>query len=64
LKQFGFAEKDLEKILTLWGQASFLGHNVLDNLSYPDIVAPFLQNLAIEMKGTFCFRLNQGGPFK
>jgi DNA-binding IclR family transcriptional regulator len=61
LKQFGFVEKDSQtKTYSLGTRLVFLARNVLDNLYYPDIVAPFLQNLAIETSGTAVFGLING----
>ena len=61
LKQFGFVEKDSQtKTYSLGTRLIFLARNVLDNLYYPDIVAPFLQNLAIETNGTAVFGLING----
>ena len=61
LKQFGFVEKDSQiKTYSLGTRLIFLARNVLDNLNYPDIVAPFLQNLAIETNGTAVFGLING----
>ena len=61
LKQFGFVEKDSQtKAYSLGTRLIFLARNVLDNLYYPDIVAPFLQNLAIETNGTAVFGLING----
>ncbi len=61
LKQFGFVEKDSQtKTYSLGTRLIFLARNVLDNLYYPDIVAPFLQNLAVETNGTAVFGLING----
>ena len=61
LKQFGFVEKDSQiKTYSLGTRLIFLARNVLDNLYYPDLVAPFLQNLAIETNGTAVFGLING----
>jgi DNA-binding IclR family transcriptional regulator len=54
-------EKDSRiKTYSLGTRLIFLARNVLDNLYYPDIVAPFLQNLAIETNGTAVFGLING----
>lgn len=58
LSQFGFVEKDPEtKTYWLGPGLIFLSRNVLDNLSYPDIVAPFLEGLAKKTNGTAVFGL-------
>ena len=58
LKQFGFVEKDPEaKSYSLGPALIFLSRHVLDNLHYPEIVAPFLENLAKETNGTALFGL-------
>jgi len=61
LKQFGFVEKDLEaKTYSLGPALIFLSRHVLDNLQYPEIVAPFLEDLAKETNGTALFGLIYG----
>ncbi len=61
LKQFGFVEKDPQlKTYSLGHALIFLSRHVLDNLYYPDIVAPFLDNLAKETNGTALFGLIYG----
>lgn len=61
LKQFGFVEKDPEaKTYSLGSALIFLSRHVLDNLYYPDIVAPFLDHLAKETNGTALFGLIYG----
>ena len=61
LKQFGLVEKDPQtKTYFLGPGLIFLSRHVLDNLYYPDIVAPFLQNLAQETNGTAVFGLIHG----
>jgi DNA-binding IclR family transcriptional regulator len=58
LKQFGFVEKDPQtKTYSLGPALIFLSRHVLDNLYYPDIVAPFLDDLAKETNGTALFGL-------
>ena len=58
LNQFGLVEKDpLTKTYSLGPSLIFLSRNVLDHLSYPDVAAPFLQNLARETNGTAVFGL-------
>lgn len=58
LNQFGFVEKDAQtKTYSLGPGLLFLSRNVLDHLSYPEVVAPFLQHLAIETNGTALFGL-------
>ena len=61
LKQFGFVEKDPQaKTYSLGPALIFLSRHVLDNLYYPDIVAPFLEALAKETTGTALFGLIYG----
>lgn len=61
LKQFGFVEKDPQlKTYSLGHALIFLSRHVLDNLYYPDIVAPFLDGLAKETNGTALFGLILG----
>ncbi len=61
LKQFKFVEKDPEaKTYSLGPALIFLSRHVLDNLHYPKIVAPFLENLAKETNGTALFGLIYG----
>src|SRR4030043_622039 len=61
LKQFGFVEKDPQtKTYSLGPALIFLSRHVLDNLYYPDIVAPFLDDLAKETNGTALFGLIYG----
>jgi len=61
LKQFGFVEKDPQaKTYSLGPALIFLSRHVLDNLYYPDIVAPFLDDLAKETSGTALFGLIYG----
>jgi DNA-binding IclR family transcriptional regulator len=61
LKQFGFVEKDPRaKTYSLGPTLIFLSRHVLDNLYYPDIVAPFLDDLAKETSGTALFGLIYG----
>lgn len=61
LKQFGFIEKDLQaKTYSLGPSLIFLSRNVLDNLNYPEIVGPFLDDLAKETNGTALFGLIYG----
>lgn len=58
LKQFGLVDKDPQaKTYSLGPSLIFLSRNVLDHLSYPDVVAPFLQNLARDTNGTAVFGL-------
>jgi len=58
LSQFGLVEKDLvNKTYSLGPSLIFLARNVLDNLVYPEVVAPFLQTLATETSGTAAFGL-------
>jgi len=58
LNQFGLVEKDsLTKTYSLGPSLIFLSRNVLDHLYYPDVAAPFLQNLARETNGTAVFGL-------
>ncbi len=61
LKQFGFVEKDPRtKTYSLGPALIFLSRHVLDNLHYPEIVAPFLDDLAKETSGTALFGLIYG----
>ena len=61
LKQFGFIEKDPQtKTYSLGAGLIFLSRNVLDNLNYPEIAAPFLDNLARDTSGTAAFGLISG----
>ena len=61
LGQFGFVEKDPQaKTYSLGPALIFLSRHVLDNLHYPEIVAPFLDNLAKETNGTALFGLIYG----
>lgn len=61
LKQFKFVEKDPEaKTYSLGPALIFLSRHVLDNLQYPEIVAPFLEDLAKETNGTALFGLIDG----
>jgi DNA-binding IclR family transcriptional regulator len=61
LIQFGFVEKDPQtKTYSLGPALIFLSRHVLDNLRYPEIVAPFLDDLAKETSGTALFGLIYG----
>jgi DNA-binding IclR family transcriptional regulator len=61
LKQFGFVEKDPQtKTYSLGPALIFLSRHVLDNLHYPEIVAPFLDDLAKKTNGTALFGLIYG----
>jgi DNA-binding IclR family transcriptional regulator len=61
LKQYGFVEKDSQlNTYSLGPSIVFLARNVLDHLYYPDVAAPFLQNLAVETNGTAVFGLING----
>jgi IclR family pca regulon transcriptional regulator len=61
LNQFGLVEKDPQtKAYSLGPSLIFLARNVLNNLYYPDIVAPFLQTLATETSATALFGLIHG----
>jgi DNA-binding IclR family transcriptional regulator len=61
LKQFEFVEKDPQtKTYSLGPALIFLSRHVLDNLHYPEIVAPFLDDLAKETNGTALFGLIYG----
>lgn len=61
LNQFGFVEKHTQaKTYSLGPGLLFLARNVLDHLSYPDVVAPFLQQLAVETNDTALFGLING----
>ena len=61
LNKFGFVEKDFQtKTYSLGTGLLSLSRNVLDHMSYPEMVAPFLQHLAIETNGTALFGLING----
>jgi len=61
LKQFKFIEKDPEaKTYSLGPALIFLSRHVLDNLHYPEIIAPFLEDLAKGTNGTALFGLIDG----
>lgn len=61
LRQFGLVEKDARtKTYSLGPALIFLSRHVLDNLHYPEIVAPFLNHLANETNGTALFGLIYG----
>lgn len=61
LGQFGFVEKDPHaKTYSLGVGLLSLARHVLDNLRYPEVVSPFLQDLATETNGTALFGLIQG----
>ena len=61
LKQFGLIEKDPQtKTYCLGPSLIFLSRSVLDNLNYPEIVAPFLETLARDTNGTAVFGLING----
>jgi DNA-binding IclR family transcriptional regulator len=61
LRQYGFAEKDLQtKTYSLGPSLLSLSRNFLDHLSYPDVVAPFLEGLARETGGTAMFGFISG----
>ncbi len=61
LKNYGFVEKDSEaKTYSLGPTLIFLSRYVLENLNYPEIVAPFLEDLAKEANGVALFGLING----
>lgn len=61
LSQFGFVEKDSHvKTYSLGMELLSLARHVLDNLRYPEVVSPFLQDLATETNSTVLFGLIQG----
>lgn len=61
LKQFELIDKDPQtKTYSLGPALIFLSQRVLDNLSYPEVVAPFLENLVKETNGTAAFGLIDG----
>jgi DNA-binding IclR family transcriptional regulator len=61
LKQFELVEQDAQtKTYSLGPALIFLSQRVLNNLSYPDIAAPFLETLAKETNGTVAFGLISG----
>jgi len=58
LQIFGLVEKDdLTKTYCLGPSLIFLSRKILDQLSYPDVVAPFLEPLARETTGTALFAI-------
>ncbi len=58
LKQFELVEQDSQtKTYSLGPALIFLSQRVLNNLSYPEIAAPFLEALAKETSGTAAFGL-------
>ena len=61
LKQFELVEQDNRtKTYSLGPALIFLSQRVLNNLSYPEIAAPFLETLAQETNGTTAFGLISG----
>jgi DNA-binding IclR family transcriptional regulator len=61
LRQFELIDKDPQtKTYSLGPALIFLSQRVLDNLSYPEVVAPFLENLVKETNGTAAFGLIDG----
>lgn len=61
LKQFELIDKDPQtKTYSLGPALIFLSQRVLDNLSYPEVVAPFLESLVKETNGTVAFGLISG----
>lgn len=61
LKQFELVEQDSQtKTYALGPALIFLSQRVLNNLSYPEIAAPFLEALAKETSGTAAFGLISG----
>jgi DNA-binding IclR family transcriptional regulator len=61
LKQFGLVEKDPQtKAYSLGPSVIFLSRSVLDHLNFPEIVAPFLENLARDTNATAVFGLISG----
>lgn len=61
LCQYGFVEKDTHtKTYALGVGLLSLARHVLDNLRYPEIVSPFLKDLATETNSTSMFGLIQG----
>jgi DNA-binding IclR family transcriptional regulator len=61
LKQFELVEQDMQaKTYSLGPALIFLSHHVLDNLDYPNIAAPFLEDLVEETNGTAAFGLISG----
>ena len=61
LKQFELVDQDPQtKTYSLGPGLIFLSQRVLDSLDYPDIAAPFLENLARETSGTAAFGLIGG----
>lgn len=60
-KQFELVEQDPQaKTYALGPALLFLSQSVLDNLNYPDVVAPFLENLVKDTNGTAAFGLISG----
>lgn len=61
LGQFGLVEKDPHtKTYSLGVGLLSLARHVLDNLRYPEVVSPFLHDLATETNSTVLFGLIQG----
>lgn len=61
LSQFGFVEKDPKsKTYSLGPGLLTLSRHVLDNIRYPEVASPFLQQLANETNGTALFGLING----
>lgn len=61
LIRYGFTEKDLRtKAYSLGPVLLSLSRNFLDNLYYPDVVAPFIESLARKTGGTAMFGLISG----
>ena len=61
LKQFELVDQDSQaKTYSLGPALIFLSQRVLANLNYPDVVAPFLENLVSETNGTAAFGLVSG----
>lgn len=61
LKEFELIEKDPQAKTYSLGPASiFLSQRVLDNLDYPAVVAPFIEELAKETNGTAAFGVISG----
>jgi DNA-binding IclR family transcriptional regulator len=61
LNHFGFVDKDPQaKTYSLGMELLSLARHVLDNLRYPEVVSPLLQELATETNSTALFGLIQG----
>jgi len=61
LKRFELVDQDAQaKTYSLGPALIFLSQHVLDNLDYPEVAAPFLEDLVRETNGTVAFGLISG----